>query len=96
MEYFAGKDVESWVSRVCDDMEVNADYALSRLDEIQPVNLSPRETGKWINGVCHNCGKRPDDLRRGTELEYSYWEQMPPYCPNCGRRMTLERWSNGD
>ncbi len=62
---------------------------------IPAADVVPRESGRWANGVCRDCGKRPDELRRGTELEYSYWEKMPPYCPNCGRKMNLEVWTNG-
>lgn len=66
--------------------------AINYLQNISPADVRPVVRGHWI-GVyndlkCSVCGKNWDELRTADGDDWGYWEDKPPYCPNCGAEMT--------
>lgn len=65
---------------------------INYLRNISPADVRPVVHGHWI-GVyndlkCSVCGKNWDELRTANGGDWGYWENIPPYCPNCGAEMT--------
>ena len=88
-EYYERKTVERFLEGVCealcDNVEDDLNYALYRMDEMQPADVQPVLRGQWIEDDdgdgrhCSNCG---------TDYCYliSHCENYK-YCPHCGALM---------
>ena len=65
---------------------------IRRIEEIHPADVRPVVRGHWIGAYndlkCSVCGKNWDELRTADGEDWGYWEDIPPYCPNCGAKMT--------
>ena len=44
--------------------------------------------GKWLDGICTNCGHEALDYLDETPCGCSMRTYITKYCPNCGARMT--------
>ena len=77
-EYIEISDLNTWLCRICDDIDYDGfDYVLSRMDEIPVADVRENVHGEWkvADGeiFCTKCGYMP--------------EHASLYCPNCGAQM---------
>lgn len=65
---------------------------INYLQNISPADVRPMVRGYWIGDYndlkCSVCEKNWDELRTADGEDWGYWEEVPPYCPNCGAEMT--------
>lgn len=72
--------------RHCEDM---LRWAINRGDIQSVVGVKPIVEGKWTDGEanCPVCGKN-----KFKDLDADIWaDWQPPFCPNCGAKMTKEK-----
>ena len=50
--------------------------------------MNTSDVGFWqSDGTCQNCKLPPDYLMVDNAQDWGRFDPMPPYCPNCGKKM---------
>lgn len=60
---------------------------IQSIENAEAADVVPARHGKWINGICSECGA-------GVYEDYYRRDILTSYCPDCGARMDGKDNSN--
>lgn len=61
--------------------------AIQRIGAINTAGYRKQSEGRWLDGICTNCGHEALDYLDETPCGCSMRTYITKYCPNCGAKM---------